>query len=144
MAANAGSDAAGRNRHALAFLVAPLAPSLFVIALSLLNSGDGPTSRTLIVVLIPTLFVSYVATAMVGLPVLVLLRKALHVDVLRLATAGAVSGALVYYAVKLGLHWLGGASGFPPLTAQDLLFGLGFGGSVAFLYGVIAGYPLID
>jgi hypothetical protein len=133
------------SRLVIAAVVAPLVPlALFVIVPVVLTQSQ-PYGNALPLVIIFSLFVSYMGLFCVGYPVFHLLRKTGFLSFCTLALAGTLAGTLVF-AVFLWLFGMlmdnSSSSSFGMVVStmwSTLAWGGGLGLSVAIPFALIAG-----
>jgi hypothetical protein len=125
------------SRFKLAVAISPLVPALIVVlgpALLLPGSSYGNALPLLLFFSIGT---SYLGLFVIGLPVILLLRRLALLNLGTLALVGAVGGIVAFAAFSAVLTRLLQSSGSfgPPSVA----WGAGLGLAVALSFGAIAG-----
>lgn len=130
-------DIAMLIRRKLAFLIAPLFPSIFL--LFAFNLAD---LRQAIFVLIFSIPFSYLPCLLLGIPLARYLEKRNSLSVVTVTLCGAIFGALVFYGLGFVISTvLGSKENSVPILRQ-LASGALFGVSVALPFSLISGFPL--
>ena len=126
------------SRLKLAFLLAPIFPSIFIVAFLRM-----PDFNIILLTLLFALPFSYFSCLIIGLPLVMLLRKTEGLCIVNLAIGGAFFGSLVFYLFGFVFAaLLGSFKGLVP-TALELFWGTLLGVLVASSFGLIAGFPLL-
>jgi hypothetical protein len=123
------------SRFGLAAAVAPMAPTVLVVAAAiLLPHGFGNALPFAIIFSVPT---SYLGFFLVGLPLIHLLKRKGYLNFSTLAIAGIAAGIVAFagFSVVFGLM-LGSRSSYGAVGAA---WGAGFGLLVAIVFGLVAG-----
>jgi hypothetical protein len=148
---NGAPTVSPRSRRALAAFIAPFAPSLLIIAASvLLNMPDRwpfhGISDFIVTLAFPALF-SSPAFLLLGVPVMHVLQRKDKLSLVNLALAGAVLGVIASAIYFIGFAYLFDS---PLITAHRaaltawlyvMPWGAVFGLSVTMTYGLILGNP---
>ena len=130
------------NRTRLAYVLAPLFPSAYLLLFSpVFGPMDGGWR---FVVLIFSLPFSYLACLAFGVPGIALLKRVRRCDVVTITIMGAILGMMVFYVFGFYFAWLLGSSTDVIPTLSELGFGAQLGVLVAFPFSLIAGYPFLS
>lgn len=126
------------HREWLGFALAPLAPSLLLLA-----AAYPPTLGEVNLIVSFSLPYSYGSSLVFGLPVFNFLYRRQLLSTVNLTLGGALGGAIAFYIFLLSILFLLGSDlGFFP-GAWPLVSGAVFGSAVAILFSLIAGLPLL-
>lgn len=128
------------KRLKLAYLIAPIFPVL----LSLLFFQNENSARYSLLILIFSIPVSYLSCLLFGLPLISFLKKFEKLTILNISISGAILGSIVFYLFGFVFSYFLGSTPSTILPSiSELFFGAILGVSVAFPFGVIAGFPFI-
>lgn len=126
-----------KRRITLAFLVAPLVPSIYFLSMM------GFSNKNVIVMmLVYSVCFSYLPTICVGIPLLSVLGRTGHLNVLSVVIGGAIAGMIVFYVFGLVFMAMLGSVGNIAPSISGLIWGAIFGISVALPFSLIAGIPM--
>lgn len=126
-----------RNRKIVAFIFAPLLPSLFfVFALHLTNA------RLAAFVLVFSLSFSYLPCVLFGIPAIKFLERRDSLSVVNMSLFGALLGMVAFYIFGFVISMLLGSPKNIVPTFGEILSGALLGISVALPFSLISGFPL--
>ena len=128
-----------RNRRALAFIFAPIVPSVFF--LFALHLTDPRLAA--FVLLFSTLF-SYLPCFVLGRPIVKYLERRNSLSVVNMALCGAFFGTIVFYVFGFVVAALLGSPKSIVPAFGEMLTGALLGISVALPFSLIAGFPLVS
>jgi len=129
-------------REKLAFIISPLMPSLYFIALvGYTHEGDG-NDQNLAFIMLFSLSASYLACFCFGIPTVLFLKKRKALSVFSVVGVGAALGVIVYSLVVALLSILIESNSHILPSVSDVMWGMFFGLVVALPLGLIAGYPM--
>ena len=129
------------TRIRLAFLLAPLGPSLYLIVLTLLSQNSGRYSFVM-----PLLFalpISYLSCVAFGVPLLRILRAHGALSAVAVVVVGALLGIVVNYLFGHILAALLDSRENTVPSIDIVMWGMLFGAMVAIPFVLIAGIPLL-
>ena len=134
-----------QNRIIRAFLIAPLiAPIIYLFGAILLNIGGEFKLRELLSLTMVVLFiaapVSYIATALIGIPYYYILKRMNNLTRANLIIGGSVLGIatfLLFWASPFGLELLGAFDSTE--LVFTILIGAILGGGVAWCFQILSG-----
>lgn len=126
-----------KRRITLAFLMAPLVPSIYFLSMM-----DFASKNTIVMMLFYSLSFSYLPTIFVGIPLLLVLGRAGHLNILNVVIGGAIAGMIVFYVFGLVFMAMLGSAGNIAPSISGLIWGAISGISVALPFGLIAGIPM--
>ncbi|MFV1985455.1 MAG: hypothetical protein ACC657_18040 [Thiohalomonadales bacterium] len=125
-------------RKILAFVIAPLTPAALQIILPVMISQSWPFNQTdyKIIIAVSTI-TSFIGLFIIGIPLIIWLRKINRLSITNLSLAGVLSGAVIFY-----LFWL--LLGLALQTSAiygvyPLIYGSTLGFVVAFTFGMVSG-----
>lgn len=125
------------SRKLLAFLFAPLVPSLYLV-----STLDGLSQRWMVFVLIISILFSYLPCFFLGSFVVGLLKKLDSLNTLNVALCGALFGMVVFYLFGVFISIILGSSKSMTPTFWEMMTGALLGISVALPFGLISGFPM--
>lgn len=125
-----------KTRMKLAFLLAPIVPSLFMVVL-LYSSGY----KAVILALMFSIPISYFSCFVFGFPIISYLKKKQRLNIINIVLSGALLGAIVFYIFGFGFSALLDSYRHPLPNLVELVSGAVLGISVALPFGLIAGLP---
>jgi hypothetical protein len=138
------ADKTSTKRQWLAFALAPMTPTLYFLLLFELSPQLNVSNQSELLVLFFSTIVSYISCLILGLPLVLLLKKYGSLNTIFLTICGAVLGAIVFHIVGAGFSAIIDSTiNLFQLDTRLLKFGAGFGVLVSIPYGVIAGFPII-
>lgn len=125
------------SRKTLAFIIAPILPSLFFLVA--LHPSSVRLAAFMLVFSVPF---SYLPCFLLGLPLMRFLEKRHSLNTLMLTISGALLGIIVFYIFGFVLSGvLSSSKGIVP-GVGELGWGAALGALVAISFGLIAGFPL--
>lgn len=124
------------SRLKLAFLLAPMMPSIFFLV------SLGMSERnTIVMTLLFTLSFSYLSCLIIGVPLVAILKKKQCLNVVNIVISGAIIGSFVFYLFGfVFVAFLDSSKGLIPIPTE-LLWGALIGVLVAYPFSLIAGFP---
>lgn len=125
-----------KKRLVLAFLIAPLVPSIFIYMVS----GDIGKNWLILMLLYSILF-SYIPSLLFGIPLVSWLKKKHRLNLVNVVMYGAVTGIMVFYAFRFVLAAMLDSSASLVPGISDLIWGALLGVFVALPFSLIAGIP---
>lgn len=132
------------NRIKIAYVLAPMFPTLFLLVVSYVG-GLSAFQFTFLIVLF-SLTVSYLSSALLGFPFVKFLRKRKALSFTTVVTGGALLGVFVNYLFGFGFSALLDSS-MSSMPRDGVLmsgaWGAAFGVMVALPFSLIAGLPCI-
>lgn len=126
-------------RRKLAFLFAPLFPSIFLFFS--LHLADV---RQAIFVLFFSVLFSYLPCLFLGIPLTRYLEKRNSLSVVTVTLCGALFGMIVLYGLGLVISVVLGSQGNSAPALMELASGALLGVSVALPFSLISGFPLCN
>lgn len=125
------------RRFLLAVGIAPLTPIVAIVLLLVLTTDESTTSYWIPIIVSFGLPTSYLGTCVVGLPLVIFLKRGGRLNLVSMSIAGAVSGGGLSACFSYFLSLLLGS----PLRFDITLatWGAGLGIMVAITFGLLAG-----
>jgi hypothetical protein len=129
-----------KKRIRLAFLLAPLGPALYMLAVSVLSRSPGRYDE--LTILIFALPISYLSCLVFGVPLLGTLRSHSRLSAINFVAIASLLGIAVNYAFGfLFAAFLDSRAKIVP-GIDVVIWGVLFGAMVAIPFALIAGIPL--
>lgn len=129
------------KRVRLAFLLAPLGPSLYLIVMSLMSHSSGRYS--LVMPLLFALLISYLSCLVFGIPLLKILRSHGALSAITLVAVGSLLGIVINYLFGHLFAALLDSSTSSVPSSDTVIWGMLLGAMVAIPFVLIAGIPLL-
>lgn len=130
------------NRTKLAYILAPIFPALYMLAIPYLSGSSYTGRHDILLVLLFSLSVSYLSCLLLGFPLVKFLRKRNSLSLVNVVVGGVLLGMLVYYVFGYGFTALLDSSMESVSLIQVLAWGAALGALVALPFSLIAGFPL--
>lgn len=127
------------TRKRLAFILAPLFPSIFFLFAFHLT---GP--RWSAFVLLFSLSFSYLPCWVLGAPLIRFLQKRESLSTVNISLCGALFGIVVFYVFGFVISAVLGSSKSIIPSLGELIFGALLGISVALPFSLISGFPILN
>lgn len=125
------------KRVVLAFLIAPLIPSILLYVVA----GDIG-KNWVIMMLLFSVFFSYLPSLLFGIPFVLWLQKKNRFNLINVMIFGAVAGMMVLYVFRFIFAAILDSSASLVPGISDLIWGAILGISVALPFSLIAGIPM--
>lgn len=126
------------SRKQLAFILAPLVPSIFIL-IWLRQSNF----RIIIFSLIFSILFSYIPSIIFGIPLVKFLERKNLLNAALFSLCGAFFGIVVFFIFGFVISRVLGSQNATAPMLGELIGGAFFGVSVAFPLSLIAGFPLV-
>lgn len=131
------------NREALAFIIAPWASPIVIIAAATIRSGGWPFHYEINIIVSHAIITSYAGLIIIGIPIFRILRRLGKLNLLTLIFVGGICGVLVFMVFSVLLSFALSSKSHLAFSISSILWGSILGTSVAVVYGLIAGVPMI-
>ena len=132
------------NRTKLAYIIAPMFPTLYLVAILYSPGPPYTVPNYLLLVLMFSLPTSYLSCLFLGYPFVEFLRERESLNLVSVVVGGSLLGAVVFYFVGgHGFSALLGSSMSGDAHVRALISGAALGIMVALPFSLIAGLPLI-
>jgi len=131
------------NREILAIIIAPWVSPLVIIVTAIVRSGGWPFHFEINIIISHAVLTSYAGLLIIGVPIFRILRRLGRLNLLMLIFAGGIGGVVVFILFSLLLSLALGSKPHLAFSTSSVLWGSILGASVAVVYGLIAGVPMI-
>ena len=131
------------NRTKLAYLIAPIFPALYMLAMPYFSGSHYSGLHDTLMVLLFSLPISYLSCFFLGFPFVRFLKNRKYLSLVNVVAGGAVLGMFVYYIFGYGFSAFLDSSMSSVSHVSVLMWGAVLGVLVALPFSIIAGFPII-